>query len=968
MAPFHPGEHEDPVPQINAAKPRSWVPKSSAQRLSLNADWKFRWSPSPLTHDEGFAADKSAEDGFDTLPVPSHWVLHGDGKYGRQAYVNIRYPLPIDPPRVPDENPTGDYRYTFELPSDWKVKDGKTLLRFDGIDSWAKVWLNGKYLGTSTGSRLPVEFDATAALRAGANTVAVRVVQWSAATYLEDQDQWWMPGIFRDVTLLHRPAESVDDYFVHANYDHKSGKGTLKVESSPAGRVVVPALGIDVATDEEVSVPVSPWTAETPVLYDAELRTAGETIPLRIGFRTVTYNDGLIKVNGRRVLFRGVNRHEFSPEHGRAVTPEIMLQDVLLMKQHNVNAVRTSHYPPHPQFLSLCDEYGLWVVDECDYETHGFEWNGWVDNPSSSPMYTPALLNRAERMVERDKNHPSIVIWSLGNEAGKGDNLRLMSEWIRKRDPSRAIHYEGDRASSYTDMYSRMYATHDEVDEIGRYAEPPLEDAALDARRRNLPFVLCEYVHSMGNGPGGIKEYQDLFEKYPRCQGGFIWEWIDHCFKQVAPNGRTHWAYGGDFGEEIHDGNFIADGMLFPDRKPSPGLIEFKKVISPIKVVVGKDEVTITNTLDFGDTAHLEWTQEHKVLGDKVEAAASALDVPVIKAGESVTLKLASSAASEHEAVTTVTASVRADIAWAKDVQPGADRVVAWGQFVQPAATKPAAAATVAPQTVGDKIHLGPAVFDKRGSLLTLGSLAVVSPRLDIWRATTDNDRGPDEITKRILANEWKEANFDKLKHRVDSVEVTGSALVVRTRAAAWVYNRALETVYTYTSDGKALSLHVDVKPTGDWGDLFLPRLGVRLGLPKDTNEVSYTGYGPGEAYPDSREAVLLDRYDTTVDALQTPYVFPQENGHRAGVRSAQVGRLRIENAAQPFGLTVRRWTSEALEAAKHSSDLEADDYVWVNVDHAQHGIGTASCGEGPLPQYRLYPEAAEFAVTFTAV
>ncbi|NGO73901.1 glycoside hydrolase family 2 TIM barrel-domain containing protein, partial [Streptomyces boncukensis] len=405
---------------------------------------------------------------------------------------------------------------------------GETVLRFDGVESCARVWLNGRELGTFQGSRLPHEFAVGRLLRPTGNVLAVRVHQWSAGSYLEDQDMWWLPGIFRDVTLLHRPPGSVADFTVHASYNPNTGTGTLRVDSEPGGRVTVPELGIDIAAGapgNSVTTAVEPWSAERPRLYDGELACAGERIPLRIGFRTVAVEDGVLKVNGKRILFRGVNRHEFHPETGRTLDADTMRRDVELMKQHNINAVRTSHCPPHPAFLDLCDELGLWVIDEGDLETHGFCEVGWRGNPVDDDRWTPALLDRARRMVERDKNHPSVVIWSLGNECGSGRGLSAMAAWIRERDPSRPVHYENDPGYPDSDLHSRMYAPHAEVAEIGR-AEGPAK-----------PFILCEYAHAMGNGPGGLTEYQRLFETYERCQGGFVWEWIDHGLARRTADG-----------------------------------------------------------------------------------------------------------------------------------------------------------------------------------------------------------------------------------------------------------------------------------------------------------------------------------------------------------------------------------------------------------------------------------------------
>ena len=418
--------------------------------------------------------------------MPSHWQLHG---YGAPAYTNVVYPFPVEPPNVPDENPTGDYLRRFAVPGEWAGMDA--VLRFEGVDSCLRAWLNGVELGEAMGSRLPTEFDVGALLRPGEdNVLAVRVHQWSAGSYLEDQDMWWLSGIFRGVTLLARPADALDDVFVHAGYDHVSGTGTLRVDTDVPARVTVPELGIDVAAGETVEVAVEPWSAELPRLYDAEVASAGERVRLRIGFRTVVIEDALLKVNGRRILFRGVNRHEFDPDHGRVVSEEVMRRDVLLMKAHNLNAVRTSHYPPHPRFLELCDELGLYVIDECDLETHGFFLLDWRGNPSDDPRWEDAFVDRMRRTVERDKNHPSIVMWSLGNESGSGSNLSAMAAWARERDPSRPLHYEHDWSCRDVDVYSRMYAPHDEVDAIGRgeqHPDAPLHPLRVRARDGQRP-------------------------------------------------------------------------------------------------------------------------------------------------------------------------------------------------------------------------------------------------------------------------------------------------------------------------------------------------------------------------------------------------------------------------------------------------------------------------------------------------
>ncbi|WP_329260238.1 DUF4981 domain-containing protein [Streptomyces sp. NBC_01478] len=939
---------EDVSPGSGALPPRARYASSDAKSLSLNGSWRLRVSATADAEDDSFAEEGHDAGDWAEVTVPGHWVLQG---HGSPIYTNHLYPFPVDPPRVPTENPTGDHLRVFDLPSEWP-SDGGAVLRFDGVESCARVWLNGTDIGEFKGSRLPHEFAVGHLLKPAGNVLAVRVHQWSAGSYLEDQDQWWLPGIFRDVTLLHRPPGSALDFFVHASYDHTAGAGTLRVDSDVDGRITVPALDIDVATGESVTVPVEPWTAENPCLYDGLLTTEGERVPLRIGFRTVELSDGLIKVNGKPILFKGVNRHEWHPEKGRALDLETMREDVLLMKRHNINAVRTSHYPPHPAFLDLCDEYGLWVIDECDLETHGFTEQAWRDNPVDDDRWTPALLDRAARMVERDKNHPSIVIWSLGNEAGTGRGLTAMAEWIHGRDRSRLVHYEGDIDCRDTDVHSRMYAGHAEVERIGQDLDGGTH------KRRQLPFILCEYAHAMGNGPGGLADYQRLFETYDRLQGGFVWEWIDHGIKDE----RYGFAYGGDFGEELHDGNFVCDGLVFPDRTPSPGLIEYKKVIEPVRITGdGADgTVRVTNAYDFADLSALAFTWSCQVDGETVESGT--LTVPPLAPGESADVKLPEPPVPSDgaESQWTVRASLAADTAWGP-----AGHVVGWGQFPVGARPLPSVSATVRPVLDGRRITLGPASFDARtGELKAIGAVEVTGLRLDVWRATTDNDDGASWQTDVRFGPLWRKLGLHRMRHRLDGVELGEDALTVRTRVAPAAWEIGLATVYRWTSDGERLRLTVSVGPEGDW-TVPLPRLGVRFGLDASADRVKWFGGGPGEGYPDTKSASLLGRWESTVDDLQTPYVRPQENGARADVRWAELGGLRIDGDPE-FWFTARRWTTEQLDAAAHRTDLTPGDTVWVNLDHGQHGIGSQSCGPGPLPQYFLNAEPTEFSFVFS--
>ncbi|SOD74469.1 beta-galactosidase [Jatrophihabitans sp. GAS493] len=951
------------LPGSGRCRPRARL-VSDARRLDLTGTWRFRWSPTADDPSTGFERPEFDDTAWDEIAVPGHWQLQGgdDRRYGSPNYTNVLYPFPVEPPFVPDENPTGEYRRTFELDGaelddHWR----RAVLRFDGVDSHFALWCNGVEVGFATGSRLTTEFSIGELLRPGPNVIAVRVHQWSAASYLEDQDMWWLSGIFRDVTLIERALNPLDDVFVHADYDAASGSATLRVNTSAPALISCIELGLD-SVDPDVAHRldgVTPWTAETPHLYDVTVATEGESVLVRVGFRRVAIVDGVFTVNGSPILLRGVNRHEWHPDHGRVMDAETMLADVRLMKQHNINAVRTSHYPPHPDFLDLCDEYGLWVVLECDLETHGFEPNEWRHNPSDDPKWQGALLDRIERTVERDKNHASIIIWSLGNESGHGANLASMAEWVRHRDPNRPIHYEGDWDSAYVDVYSRMYATHAEVEAIGRGDEPMTIDPANDEHRRAIPFMQCEYAHAMGNGPGGLTEYQELFEKYPRIMGGFVWEWIDHGVRQQTADGVEYFAYGGDFGEERSDGNFITDGLVFPDRRPSPGLIEFKKVIEPVRIGVTGDGINIRNGRDFADTGDLrfvwEISEEGWVLG------AGELLVAAVPAGREANVALpdlveAAVQSAAGEVWLTVRGVLAADQPWAP-----AGHEITWGQ-----------GALATPARAGAPVtdDLDRSAFDARsGRLLRIGGVAVVGPQLDVWRAPTDNDRGEHGVAMEPV---WRRLGLHRMRHRTIDVDFQRQRLEVRTRVAASSSDLGLLVTYLWsplTDDG--LRLDVEVAPEGEW-PAPLPRLGLLLELPSRITDVEWFGGGPGEAYRDSGAAARVGRHRLSVDDWQTPYVYPQENGSRRGVRWTRLvdsaGDGILIEGAPTVELTVRRWTSHDLERARHTFELRPRDAVYVNVDLAQNGLGTASCGPGVLPQHQLRVEPASFSVRLTPI
>ncbi|HEX6682111.1 MAG TPA: glycoside hydrolase family 2 TIM barrel-domain containing protein [Candidatus Limnocylindrales bacterium] len=851
---------------------------SDAPTLDLSGMWRSRLLPT-ADGPTDFADPAFDDSGWELQAIPSH--------FGTPAYTNAAYPFPVDPPFVPDENPTADYRLTFDAP----FTGEDAVLRFEGVDSCARVWLNGVELGVTFGSRLPHEFAVGKVLRANGNVLAVRVHTWSPGSYLEDQDMWWWPGIFREVVLIGRPM----DVRVRAGYDHTTGLGSLTVEG------VEGAEGAEIVSGPDLSRPVRPWTAETPHLYDVTVSDGRSTATLKVGFRTVSIEDSVLKVNGRRVLFRGVNRHEFHPDHGRVSSEELMRADLELMKRHNINAIRTSHYPPHPRFLELCDELGFWVIDECDFETHGFELVDWRGNPTDDPAWEGILVDRVTRMVKRDYNRPSVIMWSLGNEAGAGRNLAAMAAAIRDLDPTRPLHYERDRSYEQVDVHSRMYASLAEVEQIGKTTDKP--------------FILCEYAHAMGNGPGGLSEYQELFEKYERCQGGFVWEWIDHGIRV-----GDHFAYGGDFGEPLHDGNFICDGLVFPDRTPSPGLIEYKKVIEPIRITPsGAGGFTVRNLYDFRSLDGLTLRLVCEVEGEAVHE--SEMPCPALAPGETAELALPQVSTPDGETWWTVHAGD-----------------IAWGHWQVKTGTR------TAPKKV--------AKLDR------LEGILLEPPRLDVWRAPIDNDTwGPK------LAQRWRDLGLDRMRHR--TVSRTGD--VVTTRVGPAASDLALLATYEWSGIERGLRLDLTVRPEGRW-PVPLPRLGLRFAVPPECQEIEWFGGGPGESYADSRRASRIGRYRSTVAAMQTPYVFPQENGARSDVRWAVLGDALRISAEEPFQLTVRPWSTEQLDAARHTSDLVAGDRIWVHVDIAQHGLGSASCGPGVLPEYELWPRPARFTLYLQAL
>ncbi|MDL4843223.1 glycoside hydrolase family 2 TIM barrel-domain containing protein [Aquibacillus rhizosphaerae] len=986
----------------------------------LNGNWKFHYATSPSLSPEKFYTTGYDISNWDDLYVPSSWQMHG---YGNPVYTNVVYPFPVDPPFVPSENPTGSYVREFFISKVWMEKH--ITLKFEGVDSAFYVWVNGQKVGYSQGSRMPSEFDITPYILEGKNSVAVQVYQWSDATYMEDQDMWWLSGIFRDVYLLAEPKVHVQDYFVKTILDKNNENAVLQIEtvvensSSKAvdgykldyelldanGRATVTkqdSLSMSIAANSKQTIVqtfdvIQPnkWSAENPYLYSLVLSlkdAAGdvaEVIPTRVGFRSVELKDGLFWVNGVAIKLKGVNRHDHHPDLGRAVPLEWMMEDVKLMKQHNINAVRTAHYPNDPRFYDLCDRYGLYVIDEADLETHGFDVIGNWNQLSDDPEWKAAYLDRMQRMVHRDKNHASIIMWSLGNESGFGKNHVAMATWAKGFDDTRLIHCEGEsraitrtesgydqkRDPESSDICTTMYTAVEVMDALGK---------RIDLKK---PHILCEYAHAMGNGPGGLKEYWETFYTHDRLQGGFVWEWLDHGIRQYTEDGQEYFAYGGDFGENPHDSNFVIDGLVMADRTPSPGLMEYKKIIEPVivdAVDLENGKVKITNRYDFISLAHLHatWT----IMSGESIVENGILPIGNISERSSEIVELGYDINMFHGSTDDVWLNIDFTLAkntdWAK-----VGHRVAWGQFklpVQKAELKEVACSGISLQVddiinsiivQGDNFIFR---FDK-----VVGSLAEwryqgidlikAGPKLNVWRAPIDNDLWSQIPWKEVPSvTEWKNYGLHRLQHRIDTVnyKILGNDQVevnVVARVAPPIWNWGITTTYTYTIDAFG-SLRVNVKgdPYGKLPETF-PRIGLNMEIPSMFDHVKWYGRGPDEAYIDSKEASAFGVWSKKVEDLYTPYVYPQENGSRLDVHWATLTNesgVGIEFIGDPHvDFNASYFPLETIEKAQHTYDLVKQNFITVQVDHKQHGLGSSSCGPDVLDKYRLYSGPFQFTL-----
>ena len=999
-------EWQDPTVVERGREPMHVPVDSPGSILSLDGRWRFEWAAAPSEAQPGFEAEDFDDSGWELMAVPSHWQLMGEG-HDVPMYTNVQWPFAHDGwPRVPgDINPTGSYRRTFELPESW-VGD-RVYLQFGGIDCVGWVWVNGVDVGYTTDSKLPAEFDISHLVRPGVNTVAVRVVKFAAATYVEDQDMWWLSGLYRSVHIRRAPVVHLRDHRITTRIE-PDGDAVLRVEVDVRGRpdaltagTFVTARLLDADGDPVLTEPLSGevrpsgrqrttlvlegrvarprlWSAEDPYLHRLELANVGpdgalrETLRASVGFRQVQVVGGQLRVNGRPIVLRGVNRHEFDPDTGRAITTESMIRDIELMKQHGINAVRTSHYPNDERWYDLCDRYGLYVVDEANIESHGL-WG----KPASDPEFLSIFLARLQRMVQRDRNHPSVIVWSLGNESGYGSAHEAAAAWVHAADPSRPVHYEpaGDRPS--VDVVSVMYPS---------VAELVAEAAKSDHR----PVVMCEYAHAMGNSPGNLGEYWDAIEAHHRLCGGFVWDWTDQGLRRVDPEtGIPHWAYGGEFGDVPNDGAFCLNGLTWPDRALKPALAEVKKVHEPVRV----HWPDITDPWRF----ELENRRDHAHLGDLVccwevvidDESHGSGEVPVqpVGPGERALVVVdrpdVMLQPGDDDAWLNLSVRLAGDTPWAD-----AGYEVAWAQH-ELTRVAPAPLPEPSPQTVRGRLAA------RRSLSVELGGTAVrieVDERtgrlvrlrrgdrdflwgevtIEVWRAPTDNDESV--WGTQGLAASWRAAGLDRLIQRVDDISDDSRVITVRSTLAPpeggdtridavqrfWVSDEGLAVVETWVDP------HVDV--------VSLPRLGLALELPPGSDHAIWYGLGPHENYSDRRRSARMGWWAQELDELETPYERPQEHGNRTGVRwVTAVGGSgtflsMMGTGGRALEMSVHRHTAADLTAADHWFRVPVRSAPVLHLDVGQCGLGNASCGPDVLPEHLLPPEPVTFTVAMLPV
>ena len=941
----------------------------------LSGDWGFTYYASALDLEEDFLAVAAR----DMIPVPSVWQCHG---YEHHHYTNVLFPIPYDPPYVPAENPCGLYTKRFAC----KKQPGmKQTLCFEGVDSCMYVYINGQFVGYSQVAHSTSEFDATPYLTDGENVLQVLVLKWCDGTYLEDQDKFRASGIFRDVYLLHRDEACIRDYTVRTLLDAGLSRCelTVSLDAPGAGEIaytLLDAQGGAVAEGKadggEIRCTIDAptlWSAENPYLYTLLLSCGGEWIAEPVGMREIHVTDGVVYINGQNVKFRGVNRHDSDPVVGPAVGEKEMLRDLTVMKLHNVNAIRTSHYPNAPEFLRMCDRYGFYIIDEADLECHGIvlaegNWKGNYDEIACDLTFETPILDRAQRCVTRDKNRPSVVIWSMGNESGYGECIRRAIVWTKEYDPTRLTHYERAafppegmvRNPQGLDLYSRMYAAIDTI------------DAYFDNKELPLPYVLCEYCHAMGNGPGDLEDYFQCFERHDGHCGGFIWEWCDHAMDMGrTADGRKKYFYGGDSGEFPHDGNFCMDGLVYPDRRPHTGLIEFKNVMRPARISevnLAEGRFLVKNYYDFttlADAVSIRYTVRRggKDIGTGVVDPAQ-LSIAPHKTGE---ITIACEELKQPDtAVYFETVLLRGSALVPAGHIVGIEQI---GQQRCAPAAAPVCGGEISISEDARTITLAGSgfryVYNKYSACfdaLVHGNAALLERPMgfNIWRAPTDNDRR--------IRQQWSAHGYDRAITRGYETKITSGkqGVTLETRfsiGAIFLKNLLTGTIVWTVSPAGVIGVQIHAKMRE--GQPFLPRFGLRLFLPKGMDQVEYFGYGPHESYIDKRRASVQHLFRSSVRDMHEDYIMPQENGSHYGCTYLAVSgagsALRVTGDA--FSFNASPYTQEELTEKMHNFELEKSGCTVLCIDAVQAGIGSGSCGPQLMEQYHT-PDEIDFACT----
>ena len=949
----------------------------------LNGTWKFQYFNSIYDVQEPFFEKDYDTENFDEIQVPSVWQMAG---YDTHQYTNIRYPFPFDPPYVPQDIPCGTYAHTFVYHKDENAP--KAFLNFEGVDSCFYVWINGSYVGYSQVSHMTSEFDITDLLRDGENSIAVLVMKWCDGSYLEDQDKFRMSGIFRDVYILKRPKQAISDYHIKTRIEDMLAKVEIEMKFySPLNVKIsiedrngaVVALGSIAEEGTAVLEIASPelWNTENPYLYKLILETENEVIVDHIALRKIEIKDQVIYLNGQKIKFRGVNRHDSDPVTGFTINLEQITTDLTLMKQHNFNAIRSSHYPNAPFFYEMCDKYGFMVIDEADIEAHGpfmiyrkedtdyNRFKRWNEKIADDPVWEEAIVDRVKLMVERDKNRFCIVMWSMGNESAYGCNFEKALEWTKNFDPDRITQYESARYRNYDetydysnlDVYSRMYPALSEIQEY------------LD-KDGSKPFLLVEYCHSMGNGPGDFEDYFQMIQDNDKMCGGFVWEWCDHAIAHgTAENGKTIYAYGGDHGEEIHDGNFCMDGLVYPDRTVHTGLLEYKNVYRPARVISydkESGELVLHNYMDFDD------------LKDYVKISYELTqDGLVISKGKLPEVSAAPHSEGKINLKINVPESGKCYLKFIYHLKKelpllDEDHILGFDEIeVSQKDAKCQLAEKWVEKTVTDselqvseddtQIHIKGREFaytiDRRTALFTemkfAGREYLNHPmELNIWRAPTDNDM--------YIKSEWKKAHYDKAYTRAYTTEVVQGKHGVKITSNASVVAETVQKILDVTITWKieaAGKIDADIAVTKDDEFPDLPRFGVRMFLDKKLSAARYFGMGPQESYCDKHQAASHGLYQANVDDLHENYIRPQENGSHYDCEYVELNNSRygiVVSAENAFSFNASYYTQEELEKKTHNYELTESDSVVFCVDYALNGIGSNSCGPVVLDQYRF--------------